>query len=152
MPEQLGEFKRLNPRSLWANETLDFTPWLASAENLQRLGSAIGIELELENTEVSVGPYSADILARDTGTDKYVVVENQLEKTDHDHLGKSITYASVLDASGVVWIATEFTDEHEKALTWLNDHTSDELRDHLLSRVYAQYNSDYENQYRISVL
>ncbi len=70
----------------------------------------------VDKVEASVGPYSADILAKDTGTGKYVVIENQLGKTDHDHLGKAITYGSVLDATAVVWIASEFTEEHQKAL------------------------------------
>jgi len=121
----LGEIKQVPLRKIWKNEAYDFTPWLS--ENLERLGEAIGIELEFESKEVSVGPYSADILAKDTGTDKFVVIENQLEKTNHDHLGKCITYASVLDASAVVWIASNFTEEHKKALDWLNDHTTDEI-------------------------
>lgn len=77
--------------------------------------------------EASVGPYSADILAKDTGTGKYVIIENQLGKTNHEHLGKAITYGSVLDAGTVIWIATEFTEEHHRALDWLNEYTSDEL-------------------------
>jgi len=97
------------------------------ADNIEELGEALGLELEYEDREVSVGPYSADILARDAGTGKYVVIENQLEKTNHDHLGKCITYSAVLDASAVVWIASDFTEEHKKALDWLNDHTSDEI-------------------------
>ena len=121
----LGEIKNVPLRKIWKNEAYDFTPWLA--ENLEQIGEAIGLELEFEATEVSVGPYSADILAKDAGTDKFVVIENQLEKTNHDHLGKCITYASVLDASAVIWIAAKFTDEHKKALDWLNDHTSDEI-------------------------
>lgn len=121
----LGEIKQVPLRKIWKNEAYDFTPWLS--ENMERIGEAIGIELEFESKEVSVGPYSADILAKDTGTDKFVVIENQLEKTNHDHLGKCITYASVLDASAVVWIASNFTEEHKKALDWLNDHTSDEI-------------------------
>lgn len=121
----LGEIKIVNLRKIWKNEYSNFTPWLS--ENLNLLGRAIGIELEFEAKEVSVGPFSADILAKDTGTDKFVVIENQLEKTDHDHLGKCITYASVLDASAVIWIASKFTDEHKKALDWLNDHTSEEI-------------------------
>ena len=121
----LGEIKQVPLRKIWKNEAYDFTPWLS--ENMERIGEAIGIELEFESKEVSVGPYSADILAKDTGTDKFVVIENQLEKTNHDHLGKCITYASVLDASAVVWIASKFTEEHKKALDWLNDHTSDEI-------------------------
>ncbi|MCB0742962.1 MAG: DUF4268 domain-containing protein [Ignavibacteriae bacterium] len=121
----LGEIKKVQLRKIWKNEAYDFTPWLA--ENLEQIGEAIGLELEFDSKEVSVGPFSADILAKDTGTDKFVVIENQLEKTNHDHLGKCITYASVLDASAVIWIASKFTDQHKKALDWLNDHTSDEI-------------------------
>jgi hypothetical protein len=121
----LGEIKNVPLRKVWKNEAYDFTPWLV--ENLERLGEAIGFELEFEGKEVSVGPYSADILAKDAGTDTYVVIENQLEKTNHDHLGKCITYASVLDASAVIWIASNFTEEHKKALDWLNDHTHDDI-------------------------
>lgn len=122
---ELGKLKTITPRKKWNNEARDFTPWLAN--NIEELNKTIGLELEVENTEVAVGPYSADILAKDTGTGKYVVIENQLEKTNHDHLGKSITYASVLDASSVIWIATNFTEEHKKSLDWLNDHTTDEI-------------------------
>lgn len=121
----LGDLRNVNLRKIWKNEAYDFTPWLAA--NLDRIGAAVGLELEFEAKEVSVGPYSADILAKDTGTDKFVVIENQLEKTNHDHLGKCITYGSVLDASAIIWIASNFTEEHKKALDWLNDHTSDEL-------------------------
>lgn len=121
----LGEIKKVQLRKLWKNEAYDFTPWLSG--NLERLGEALGLELEFEGREVPVGPYSADILAKDTGTDKFVVIENQLEKTNHDHLGKCITYASVLDASAVIWVASKFTEEHKKAMDWLNDHTSDEI-------------------------
>jgi hypothetical protein len=122
MEKSLGRITKVKPRSMWPNEATDFTPWLA--KHLDELAKAIGLELEFESAEAAVGPYSADILARDIGTRKLVVVENQLEKTNHDHLGKSLTYAAVLDASAVVWIATDFTDEHKKTLDWLNDLTS----------------------------
>ena len=122
---ELGILKTVTPRQKWNNEARDFTPWLAN--NIEELNKALGLELEVENTEASVGPYSADILAKDTGTDTYVIIENQLEKTNHDHLGKAITYASVLDASTIIWIATDFTEEHKKSLDWLNDHTTDEI-------------------------
>ncbi|WP_318482302.1 DUF4268 domain-containing protein [Photobacterium leiognathi] len=121
----LGKITTVNVRAIWKHEAQDFTPWLYN--HIQELSDALGIDLEVEDIEVPVGPYYADILAKDTGTGKYVVIENQLEKTDHDHLGKCLTYASVLDASTVIWIASNFTDEHKKALDWLNDHTSDEL-------------------------
>ncbi|MHA8071540.1 DUF4268 domain-containing protein [Aquirufa ecclesiirivi] len=122
---KLGVLKTVSARTKWQSESRDFTPWLA--QNISTLGNAIGIELEVENIEVKCGPYSADILAKDTSTSKYVIIENQLEKTDHDHIGKGITYASVLDASIIIWIAPQFTEEHKKALDWLNDHTKDEI-------------------------
>ena len=122
---ELGILKTITPRKKWGHEERDFTPGLA--ENIDELSKAVGIELEVENIEVAVGPYSADILAKDTGTGKFVVIENQLEKTNHDHLGKAITYVSVLDASTMIWLATDFTEEHKKALDWLNDHTNEEI-------------------------
>jgi len=122
---ELGLLQNVDPRDMWPHEASSFTPWLAN--NLSALAGALGLELELESTEVAVGPYSADLLARDVGTGRMVVIENQLEKTDHDHLGKSLTYAAVLDASAVIWIAPIFTEEHRKALNWLNDHTADDL-------------------------
>lgn len=121
----LGEIKQVPLRRIWKNEAYDFTPWLC--ENLEAIGQATGLELEFEEAEVPVGPYSADILAKDAGTGDYVVIENQLEKTNHDHLGKCLTYASVLDATTVIWVASKFTEEHKKALDWLNDHTSEEI-------------------------
>lgn len=125
MSNVLGKIKQVPLRKIWKNEARDFTPWVA--DHLEELNDALGLELEFEEEEKPVGPYSADILTKDTGTGKYVVIENQLEKTDHDHLGKCITYASVLDASAVIWIASKFTDEHKKALDWLNDNTSDNV-------------------------
>lgn len=125
MDIELGVLKTVTPRKKWPNEAQHFTPWLA--ENINELNQVLGLELEVESTEVAAGPYSADILARDTGTGKYVIIENQLEKTDHGHLGKSITYASVLDASTIIWVATDFTEEHKKSLDWLNDHTTDDV-------------------------
>lgn len=122
---KLVKQKQISPRKMWPNEQLDFTPWLV--EHIEELGEKIGMELEVVGREVSVGPYSADILAKDIGTNDYVVIENQLEKTNHDHLGKSITYASALNAKCVVWIATDFTEEHKKAFDWLNDNTNEDL-------------------------
>jgi hypothetical protein len=97
-------------------------------ENLSRLSDALDLELELEGVEVRVGPYSADILAKDTTSDCRVVVENQLEKTNHDHLGKVLTYASGLDAKVLIWIAREFTEEHRRAMDYLNENTAGKLR------------------------
>ena len=127
MTLKLGKLKNVDVRFQWPNESTHFTPWLANENNITLLSEALGIELEVENTEVAVGPYSADILAKDTATGNYVVIENQLGKTDHDHLGKAITYAAVLDASAIVWIASNFTEEHKKALDWLNDNSSEDV-------------------------
>ena len=117
MTKNLGALVNVDVRTIWPDEAADFTPWLALEENIPKLGEAIGLELEVEHTEVSAGPYSADILARDSADGAYVVIENQLTKTDHDHLGKALTYASVLGAKTVVWIAPTFTDDTTRPST-----------------------------------
>lgn len=122
---KLVKLEKISPRKQWNNEQYDFTPWLA--ENLQQLGDAINMNLEFTSTEVPVGPFFADIVAKEVETNNIVVIENQLEKTNHDHLGKCLTYTSVLGAKTVVWIATKFTDEHRQAFEWLNDNTNSEL-------------------------
>ena len=104
-------------RELWQNEARDFTTWLA--ENLDFLGEALGVELSLIEQEAAAGSFSADILAEDGGN--AVIIENQLERTDHDHLGKLITYLSNLDAKTAIWVASEPRPEHEQAIHWLNE-------------------------------
>ena len=89
----LGRLEQVDLRNIWSSESEQFTPWLAQEENLKLLGNAIGIELELEAQEKNVGPFRADILCKDTATDHWVLIENQLEKTDHIHLGQLLTYA-----------------------------------------------------------
>lgn len=113
------ELSRLRPvdlRTVWQDESADFTPWLAQDENLTLLGEALGIDLLLVSTEKSVGPFYADILCRNRANDQPVLIENQLECTDHRHLGQIITYAAGLAASTVVWIAGHFVEEHRAAL------------------------------------
>ena len=124
----LGRLEQVPLRDIWTTEDRDFTPWLAQEENLKLLGDTIGIELELEAQEKEVGPFSADILCKDTADDSWVLVENQLERTDHTHLGQLLTYASGLQAVTIVWIARHFTDEHRAALDWLNEITDDKFR------------------------
>ena len=126
MPIKLGKLKYLNLKSVWSHEERDFTPWLAEDEHLAALSEAIGRDLQLERIEVPVGPYWADMLAKDANGE-YVVIENQFGKTNHDHLGKLLTYGATLGASAVVWIAEQFTEEHRKTLDWLNERTIDSL-------------------------
>lgn len=122
---KLGRLEKLDLRTYWKKEATDFTPWLAQEENIQLLSETIGIELEVQSQEESVGPFSADILCKDTINDHYVLIENQLERTDHTHLGQLMTYAAGLDAVTIIWIAQKFTEEHRAALDWLNRITDD---------------------------
>ena len=117
--------KEDNIREFWEDEARNFTPWLADEENIGLLGETIGIELEVEAQEKNVGPFRADIFCKDTVTDNWIVIENQLEPTDHTHLGQLLTYAAGLDAITVVWIAERFTEEHRAALDWLNEITAE---------------------------
>jgi len=123
----LGRLERVDLRTVWANEAGAFTPWLAKEENLKLLGDTIGIELELEAQEKNVGPFRADILCRDTATDDWVLIENQLERTDHGHLGQLLTYAAGLKAVTLVWVAQRFAEEHRAAIDWLNEITDESL-------------------------
>ncbi len=125
--DTLGRLKRVNLREVFSTEAGDFTPWLAQEENLKLLGEAIGIELELEAQEKDVGPFRADILCKDTATDKWVLVENQLERADHTHLGQLLTYAAGLDVVTIVWIADRFSAEHRATLDWLNERTDEKI-------------------------
>lgn len=115
----------VSPRDAWANEALHFTPWLA--ENLDRLAQVIGIPLELVGAEVSVQSFSADILAKNPLDDTLVLIENQLEASDHTHLGQIMTYLAGLSAHTIIWIAPSFREPHLSAVRWLNQHTADDF-------------------------
>lgn len=124
MTPNLARIERVaDLRATWPNEAQHFTPWLA--ENIAELGEALGMDLELQQTEAPVGGYSLDILATDLNSSRPVVIENQLETTDHTHLGQILTYASGFDADVVVWVTREFRDEHRQALDWLNQRTGE---------------------------
>ena len=122
----LAKIERVDLREAWPNEARDFTPWLA--ENIAELGEALGMDLELQETEAAVGGYSLDVLATDPNQNRPVIIENQLEATNHDHLGKLLTYAAGYDASVIVWLTREFRDEHRQALDWLNQRTGEDTQ------------------------
>ena len=124
---QLSKIEKISLREVWKNEALDFTTWLAESENLELLSEEIEIEISLIQTEASVGKFKVDILAEENNTGRKIVIENQLDLTDHDHLGKIITYASGLDAEIVIWIVQSVRDEHKQAIDWLNEHTDQKV-------------------------
>jgi len=123
--EKLGTLKKVELREVWESENSDFTPWLAREENIEILGEKIGLDLEVEAQEKNVGKFRADILCKDINTDNWVLIENQLEKTNHGHLGQLLTYATGLDAVTIVWIAANFNEEHKATLEWLNKITDE---------------------------
>ena len=122
---KFGQLKDIDLREVWPYEANNFTPWLA--ENLSHLAEAIGIPLELEGTEIAVEGYSADIIATYPADGSRVIIENQMESTDHTHLGQIMTYLAGLEAKTVVWIARDFRGPHLSAIRWLNTHTTDEF-------------------------
>lgn len=122
-PVIFGTLEDIEARLAWAHEARIFTPWLA--DNLDRLSQAVGIPLELTGREVSVGRYSADILATNPVDGSVVLIENQLEPSDHTHLGQIMTYLAGLEAQVMIWIAPAFREEHLSALRWLNQHTAE---------------------------
>ena len=126
--QTLGRLTPVELRDIWSSEASDFTPWLAREENLSILGEVLGVELELEAQEQAVGPFRADILCKEIGSGTWVLIENQLERSDHLHLGQLLTYASGLDAVTIVWIAARFTEEHQSTLDWLNKITDESFR------------------------
>ena len=115
---EVASLEEVPLREVWPDEAKDFTPWLAAHPD--HLGKALQMDLELEGDEVAVGPFSADVVFRDANTGHRLVVENLLESTDHDHLGKLITYAAGLEAHWAVLVAKSFRPEHRSALNWLN--------------------------------
>ena len=123
----LSTLKQIPVRKQWPDEAKDFTPWLASKNGLALLSETLGMELELEDTEVWVGNYHADIVAKDTLTNEYVVIENQLTATNHDHIGKLFTYSASFGATTLVWTAERLREEHRQAIDWFNDITTDNI-------------------------
>lgn len=125
--DELGSLKRLDPRDVWKKEAQNFTPWLS--ENLDLLSEALPIDgIDLEQIEMAVGDFKVDIVGRESGSPgRRVIIENQLDRTDHAHLGQLLLYAAGLDAEIVIWVSPEFRDEYRQALEWLNDRTGDDV-------------------------
>ena len=124
---KLGKLEKVDLREVWKHEASDFSSWLAEKDNLSLLSDEIGIDICLIQTEAKVGKFNVDILAEEENTGKKIVIENQLEPTDHDHLGKIITYASGYDAEIIIWIVKSVRDEHKQAVDWLNEHTDEKI-------------------------
>ena len=128
MKKNLSKLNKVELRDVWAHEAIDFTNWLAQQENLDTLSEEIGVDIQLIKTEASVGKFNVDILAEERASGRKIIIENQLEDTNHDHLGKIITYASGYDAEIIIWIVKDVRDEHQKAIDWLNEHTDENIR------------------------
>lgn len=128
MSNEFGKLEEITDlRDFWKNEASDFTPWLAKEENISLLSEAIGLDITVEERESNVGDFNVDIYASETETDRKIIIENQLEATNHDHLGKLITYASGKEANIIIWIVKEAREEHRAAIEWLNNHTDKEI-------------------------
>lgn len=124
----LGTLQEISDlRTVWPNEALDFTPWLAREENMSLLASAVDMDIVVEESESPVGDFKADIVASEAGTNRKIIIENQLEDTNHDHLGKLITYASGKSADVVIWLVKRAREEHKAAIEWLNSRTDEEI-------------------------
>jgi len=123
---ELGRLEGVEVRNVWEREARDFTPWLL--EHADHLAEVLGIDLELEQSEHPVGGFSLDLIGHDLTNDAVLMVENQLESTDHNHLGQILTYAAGTDAQTIVWIATSFREEHRQAIDWLNEQTREDVR------------------------
>lgn len=147
---KLGKLKAVDIRTVWPHEQYDFSQWLAMDDNIKELGDTLNLSLTDVETEKFVGNYRCDILCKDEITGKIVLIENQLEPTNHDHLGKIITYASGLDAAVVIWIVSSARDEHASAIEWLNKHTDDDISFFLLEvHAYKIGDSDPAPQFKI---
>lgn len=120
---QLGRLITVDAREVWKHEAHDFTPWLR--EHIDLLGEALGFDFEITAREAPIGDFKVDLLGRESNSGRSLIIENQLEATDHGHLGQLITYAAGLDAGMIIWITPQFREEHRQALAWLNAHTSE---------------------------
>jgi len=146
----IGKLEEVDIRELWKHEQYDFSEWLAKKENIENLNDILGLTLVDISKETYVGSYRCDLFARDEATGTKVIIENQLEISNHDHLGKIITYASGLDAKVVVWIVTKAREEHRSAIEWLNNNTNSNVNFFLIEiHAYKIGNSDKAPMFKV---
>lgn len=146
----LSRLKKVDLRDAWKHEAIDFTRWLAEESNLRLLADEVGFDIKLVRTEAAVGNFNVDILAEEENTGRKIIIENQLEVTNHDHLGKLITYASGYDAGVIIWVVKDVREEHRQAIDWLNEHTDEEIEFYLVKiEVYQIENSPLAPKFEI---
>lgn len=124
---KLGKLEKVNLRDVWKHEALDFTQWMAKEENISLLLDEISISAENIKPEDNAGKFNVDISADEVETGKKIIIENQLEKTDHSHLGQLLTYASSFDACIIVWVVADVRDEHKRAIEWFNENMQSDI-------------------------
>ena len=125
----IGKLEPVDLREMFLNEALNFTPWLQ--DNIDVLSERLGIELSVVEREKQVGSFSLDLLAEGPGGEM-VIIENQLYRTDHDHLGKILTYLVNLDAKTAIWVTPEVRPEHMRVFQWLNENTPEDVQFYLI--------------------
>ena len=146
----IGKLEEVDIRELWKHEQYDFSEWLSKEENIENLNDILGLTLVDISKETYVGSYRCDLFAKDETTGIKVIIENQLEMSNHDHLGKIITYASGLDAKVVVWIVKEAREEHRSAIEWLNNNTNSNVNFFLIEiHAYKIGNSDNAPMFQV---
>lgn len=146
----IGKLEEVDIRELWKHEQYDFSEWLSKKENIENMNEILGLTLVDISKETYVGSYRCDLFAKDETTGIKVIIENQLEMSNHDHLGKIITYASGLDAKVVVWIVKEAREEHRSAIEWLNNNTNSNVNFFLIEiHVYKIGNSDNAPMFQV---
>ena len=146
----IGKLEEVDIRELWKHEQYDFSEWLSKKENIENLNEILGLTLVDISKETYVGSYRCDLFAKDETTGIKVIIENQLEMSNHDHLGKIITYASGLDAKVVVWIVKEAREEHRSAIEWLNNNTNSNINFFLIEiHAYKIGNSDNAPMFQV---
>ena len=149
--KNLGVLKEIKDlRQVWPHEALDFTPWLAEDDNITLLADSVGLEISVDETESNVGDFNVDIYASEIGTDRKIIIENQLEETNHDHLGKLITYASGKSADIIIWVVKKAREEHRSAIEWLNNHTDENISFFLIEiKLYQIGNSELAVKFEV---